>query len=158
MEAIDFRTAGATDTGFHVMAKPSGPACNLDCDYCFYLEKDTLFEPRKRRRMSDEVLDAYVRNTIASTPQSQPVLFAWQGGEPALMGLVSSAGPCACSASTVPAGWSKTPFRPTARSSRMSGPDSWPKITSWSVLAWTGPNTSMTVTVATAPGQALTRK
>lgn len=87
MEAIDFRTAGATDTGFHVMAKPSGPACNLDCDYCFYLEKDTLFEPRKRRRMSDEVLDAYVRNTIASTPQSQPVLFAWQGGEPALMGL-----------------------------------------------------------------------
>lgn len=44
MMAIDFRTtgatgAGATDMGFHVMAKPSGPACNLDCDYCFYLEE-----------------------------------------------------------------------------------------------------------------------
>lgn len=87
MGRTDFRKAGSASTGFHVMAKPSGPACNLDCDYCFYLEKDSLFEPRKQRRMSDDVLEAYVHNTIASTPPSQPVLFAWQGGEPTLMGL-----------------------------------------------------------------------
>ncbi len=77
----------ASRTGFHVMAKPSGPACNLHCDYCFYLEKEALFEPKKQRRMSPEVLDAYVRNTIQSSPAEGPVTFTWQGGEPTLLGL-----------------------------------------------------------------------
>lgn len=76
-----------SQSGFHAMAKPSGPACNLDCSYCFYLEKEALFPGKKMRRMSDEVLEAYVRNTIASTPRSQPVMFTWQGGEPTLLGL-----------------------------------------------------------------------
>lgn len=73
--------------GFHLMAKPSGPACNLACDYCFYLEKETLFAERASRRMSAEVLEAYIRQTIAATPADQPVLFAWQGGEPTLLGI-----------------------------------------------------------------------
>ncbi|HZF45991.1 MAG TPA: anaerobic sulfatase maturase [Sphingomonadaceae bacterium] len=73
--------------GFHVMAKPSGPACNLDCTYCFYLEKEALFPGKKMRRMSDEVLDAHIRNTIASTPPGHPVHFTWQGGEPTLLGI-----------------------------------------------------------------------
>ena len=73
--------------GFHLMAKPSGPACNLDCTYCFYLEKEALYDTRATRRMSDEVLEAYVRETIAATPAGQPVLFAWQGGEPTLLGI-----------------------------------------------------------------------
>ena len=69
------------------MAKPSGPACNLDCTYCFYLEKEALYDKPGTRRMSDAVLDAYVRETIAATPADQPVLFAWQGGEPTLLGI-----------------------------------------------------------------------
>lgn len=70
---------------FHVMAKPSGAKCNLDCKYCFYLEKESLF-PAGPMRMSDEVLEAYVIEYLAS--QSGPeVVFAWQGGEPTLMGL-----------------------------------------------------------------------
>ncbi len=73
--------------GFHLMAKPSGPACNLDCSYCFYLEKEVLFNTRATRRMSPEVLEAYTRATIAATPADQPVLFAWQGGEPTLLGI-----------------------------------------------------------------------
>lgn len=72
---------------FHILAKPSGPACNLDCAYCFYLEKEALFPEKKTRRMSDAVLEAYVRELIAATPGDQPVLFAWQGGEPTLLGL-----------------------------------------------------------------------
>lgn len=72
-----------SSTGFHVMAKPSGPACNLACDYCFYLEKDALYG--RRPRMSAAVLEAYIRNTIDSTPG--PVTFTWQGGEPTLLGL-----------------------------------------------------------------------
>jgi uncharacterized protein len=70
---------------FHVMAKPTGPTCNLACRYCFYCEKEQLFAGRKHR-MSDEVLAEYVRQYIVSqdTPE---VTFAWQGGEPTLMGL-----------------------------------------------------------------------
>ena len=72
--------------GMHLMAKPVGPVCNLDCDYCFYLEKEQ-FHPRDNRfRMSDEVLRAYVQRYIAS--QSSPeVEFTWQGGEPTLLGV-----------------------------------------------------------------------
>jgi uncharacterized protein len=70
---------------FHVMAKPTGARCNLRCDYCFFLEKTELY-PDSDFRMADEVLDAYVRQTIAG--QRVPhVTLAWQGGEPTLMGL-----------------------------------------------------------------------
>ena len=71
---------------FHVMAKPTGPMCNLNCEYCFYLEKQQLFPKMNGCRMSDEVLEAYIRQTFAS--QNTPELsFAWQGGEPTLMGI-----------------------------------------------------------------------
>ncbi|SOZ40107.1 regulator of arylsulfatase activity (fragment) (plasmid) [Cupriavidus neocaledonicus] len=72
------------------MAKPSGSDCNLDCAYCFYLEKAALYQlgPRERkRRMPDDVLAAYVRNYIASHPPGAEVVFTWQGGEPTLLGL-----------------------------------------------------------------------
>ena len=72
--------------GFHVMTKPIGPLCNLDCQYCFYLEKEKLFPEGENYKMRDEVLETYVRKYIQSqhTPE---VNFAWQGGEPTLMGL-----------------------------------------------------------------------
>src|SRR6202049_2312212 len=73
-------------TGIHLMAKPIGPLCNLDCGYCFYLEKQSAFPPHQRFRMSDQLLEAYVQRYIAA--QSAPeVEFTWQGGEPTLMGL-----------------------------------------------------------------------
>jgi uncharacterized protein len=71
---------------FSVMAKPIGPACNLRCKYCFYLEKEALFDPGQSRRMSDEVLEAYVRKYIEAVP-AEEVTFHWQGGEPTLMGI-----------------------------------------------------------------------
>ncbi len=71
---------------FHVMAKPSGAICNLNCTYCFYLEKELLFDRTSRFRMSDEVLEAYVRQQIEGQRGSE-ASFAWQGGEPTLMGL-----------------------------------------------------------------------
>lgn len=71
---------------FHLMAKPSGAACNLGCSYCFYLEKEHLYPETRRTRMSPEVLERYVRDYIAAQP-GPVVSFAWQGGEPTLMGV-----------------------------------------------------------------------
>lgn len=71
---------------FHVMTKPVGPVCNLDCRYCFYLEKERLFPAGGSFRMSDDVLDAYVRRYIAEQSSAE-IHFAWQGGEPTLLGV-----------------------------------------------------------------------
>lgn len=71
---------------FHVMAKPSGPLCNLDCRYCFYTEKTRLFPSGTRYRMSPAVLETYIRDYIRSQP-GERVTFAWQGGEPTLLGV-----------------------------------------------------------------------
>lgn len=72
--------------GIHVVAKPIGPVCNLNCEYCFYLEKQALFSPGERYRMSDEVLSAFITNYITSQP-TPIVEFVWQGGEPTLLGV-----------------------------------------------------------------------
>lgn len=71
---------------FHVMAKPAGSACNLDCSYCFYLGKERLDGGPGRGRMSDALLEQFVRDYIASITGDE-VVFSWQGGEPTLMGL-----------------------------------------------------------------------
>ncbi|GIK83238.1 MAG: anaerobic sulfatase maturase AslB [Alphaproteobacteria bacterium] len=71
---------------FHLMAKPVGPLCNLRCRYCFYLEKEALFPPRTTRCMDDSTLEEFVRQYIESQPGTQ-VDFAWQGGEPTLLGV-----------------------------------------------------------------------
>ncbi len=70
---------------FHVMAKPTGAQCNLDCKYCFFLSKEALY-PNDNFRMSDAVMEAYIRQTIEAH-QTPEVTIAWQGGEPTLMGL-----------------------------------------------------------------------
>lgn len=70
---------------FHVMAKPTGSECNLNCSYCFYLEKQALYP--QQQMMSDETLENYVRSYIACSHLQDEVAFTWQGGEPTLMGL-----------------------------------------------------------------------
>jgi uncharacterized protein len=71
---------------FHAMAKPGGSTCNLDCDYCYYLSKETLPNGPGTGRMSDEVLEQYIRQYIAGVTGPE-VVFSWQGGEPTLLGL-----------------------------------------------------------------------
>lgn len=77
----------STDTpqAFHIMAKPTGSACNLHCDYCFFLKKERLY-PGSDFRMSDEVHEAYIKQ-LFDAHQVPQVTVAWQGGEPTLMGL-----------------------------------------------------------------------
>jgi uncharacterized protein len=68
------------------MTKPIGSRCNLDCSYCFYLEKEKLYPDAGGMRMKPEVLAAYIRDYIAAQP-GPVVHFAWQGGEPTLLGV-----------------------------------------------------------------------
>jgi uncharacterized protein len=70
---------------FHVLAKPSGAICNLDCSYCFFLSKEALY-PGDRFRMAEPVLRAYLRQLLEAH-EGPEVTIAWQGGEPTLMGV-----------------------------------------------------------------------
>lgn len=82
----EFGTPPNQPHGIHIVAKPVGPKCNLDCEYCFYLEKQALFPQTSDYAMSDTVLKAYITKYI--TLQPTPVVdFVWQGGEPTLRGL-----------------------------------------------------------------------
>ena len=71
---------------FHVMAKPSGSTCNLDCKYCFYLSKETLPGGPGTGQMDDETLETFIRTYIDGVTGPE-VVFSWQGGEPTLRGL-----------------------------------------------------------------------
>jgi uncharacterized protein len=76
------------DAGFHIMTKPIGPICNLDCTYCFYLEKEKLYPGTRRWAMPPSVLERYIRDYIAAQlADADEVHFAWQGGEPTLLGV-----------------------------------------------------------------------
>jgi len=64
----------------YVMAKPNGSSCNLNCSYCYYLEKARLYENRKTLQMSDETLEKYIESYIQAQPVPE-VMFTWHGGE-----------------------------------------------------------------------------
>mgnify|MGYP002776989904 CR=1 FL=1 len=70
---------------FHLLAKPTGAICNLDCQYCFFLAKEQLY-PGSKFRMTDDLLATYIQQLLDAhrTPE---VTVAWQGGEPTLIGL-----------------------------------------------------------------------
>ena len=70
---------------FSVVAKPTGAACNLDCQYCFFLSKELLYAT-KRQQMNEETLATYVAEYLAASPDGE-VTMLWQGGEPTLRGL-----------------------------------------------------------------------
>src|SRR5450631_2896192 len=70
---------------FHVMAKPTGAMCNLECSYCFFLDKEMLY-PGSRFRMTDEVLENFIKQLIEDH-RTNEVTVAWQGGEPTIMGV-----------------------------------------------------------------------
>ncbi len=83
--ATDLRAA-SVPRAFHLLAKPTGAVCNLDCSYCFFLSKEMLY-PGSRFRMADELLEEYVQQLIEAHATVPEVTIAWQGGEPTLMGV-----------------------------------------------------------------------
>jgi uncharacterized protein len=79
------KTVTLSTRPFHIRVKPTGAKCNLDCEYCYFLSKETMY-PGSRFRMGDDLLETYIRQYIESQ-QSPEITFSWQGGEPTLMGL-----------------------------------------------------------------------
>jgi uncharacterized protein len=77
-----------SEFGLHVVVKPIGPICNLRCRYCFYLAKESLYAASEPWRMTDETLEAYIRQYIEAQPATtREIKFTFQGGEPTLMGV-----------------------------------------------------------------------
>jgi uncharacterized protein len=86
---VTLPTAGPTEAAhraFHVMAKPTGAICNLDCEYCFFLSKEELY-PGSGFRMPGAVHETYVRQLLEAQRRVSEVVVAFQGGEPTMMGL-----------------------------------------------------------------------
>ena len=79
---------GKASKRLHVMAKPIGAACNIDCTYCYYLSKQDLLEYKKGCSpvMDEDTLETYIRQYIEgqNTPE---IIFSWQGGEPTMLGV-----------------------------------------------------------------------
>ena len=71
---------------FQVFAKPAGPACNLACDYCYYIGKERLFPDGAAIRMPDLLLEEYIVQHLEASPD-ETVRFSWHGGEPTVLGL-----------------------------------------------------------------------
>ena len=79
-------TVPGAPLAFHVMAKPTGAVCNLDCEYCFFLSKEMLY-PGSRFRMAADLQETYIRQLLEAHARASEVVVAWQGGEPTMMGL-----------------------------------------------------------------------
>ncbi|MGB2907160.1 MAG: anaerobic sulfatase maturase [Candidatus Aminicenantaceae bacterium] len=71
---------------FQVFVKPAGAVCNLGCSYCYYLDKEGLFQEGEPHRMPFDLLEAYIAQHLAAYPMPE-VRFSWHGGEPTVLGL-----------------------------------------------------------------------
>ncbi len=75
-----------TSREFQVFVKPVGPACNIDCSYCYYLGKEKLYDPGTVFHMKDDVLERYIIQHIEASTEPA-ISFSWHGGEPLRAGL-----------------------------------------------------------------------
>ncbi len=84
---IELPRKPAARAPFQVMVKPIGALCNLDCEYCYYLDKSSMFKGSKFR-ITDEILEKHIKDYIEGQPDGcREAGFTWQGGEPTLLGI-----------------------------------------------------------------------
>ena len=77
---------GRVSHEFQVFAKPAGAACNLDCRYCYYLDKRSLYPEAGAFRMGESLLEEYIVQHIEAAPEPA-IAFSWHGGEPTVLGV-----------------------------------------------------------------------
>lgn len=70
---------------FSVLIKPASGACNMRCDYCFYMDETAKREQSSYGFMSDSTLKNVIRKTILNADTA--IHYMFQGGEPTLIGL-----------------------------------------------------------------------
>jgi uncharacterized protein len=95
---------GKVSREFQIFAKPAGAGCNLDCEYCYYRDKRSLYPESASTRMSEDLLEEYVRQHIAAAPGPE-VDFSWHGGEPTTLGVDFFRKAVALQRKHRPAGW-----------------------------------------------------
>lgn len=71
---------------FNVMAKPYGPKCNLNCSYCYYLEKENIYPNTKNFKLYKNILERFVKSYIQDQ-EADRITFVWQGGESTMLGI-----------------------------------------------------------------------
>ena len=76
----------AVSREFQIFAKPCGAVCNLDCRYCYYLEKQHLYPDLQPFRMDEGVLENFIIQQMGM-PSGETIRFSWHGGEPTTLGL-----------------------------------------------------------------------
>lgn len=67
------------------MVKPVGSLCNLNCSYCYYLDKASLYD-HHQPKMSPELLEEYIKQYIEANEVPE-ITFCWHGGEPLVAGI-----------------------------------------------------------------------
>lgn len=71
---------------FQLLVKPIAAVCNIDCHYCYYLEKKDLYPGSRQWRMPDDLLENYIIQHIEAA-STEVILFSWHGGEPTVLGV-----------------------------------------------------------------------
>jgi uncharacterized protein len=76
----------AISRDFQIFVKPTGSICNLNCQYCYYLDKEHLYPKGEVFFMPNDVLESYIAQHIEASPR-EVINFSWHGGEPTILGL-----------------------------------------------------------------------
>ena len=95
---------GKASREFQVFVKPAGAVCNLDCQYCYYRDKRSLYPDTGVFRMTESLLEEYIVQHIraASGPE---IDFSWHGGEPTTLGVAFFRKAVELERKHRPAGW-----------------------------------------------------
>jgi|GEM_PF-2576231 len=137
----------------HVMVKPTGAHCNLDCTYCYYLSKQQLLGKPEDWRISDETLETFIRQYFEGQNHKE-VVFSWQGGEPTLLGIDFFRRVVEFEKKYCPPMFAaRTTFKPTERDSAMPGAGSCARKIFWLACPSTAPWRCMTATGRTNPAR-----
>jgi uncharacterized protein len=71
---------------FQIFAKPVGSTCNINCSYCYYHGKKSLYPETNDLLMADNILEEYIIQHIQASTENI-INFSWHGGEPLLAGI-----------------------------------------------------------------------